>query len=151
MANMYCSCCSVLKISNNVSVNNLFAVLNNNLNTRFPSPSDYPYTDSWHFVLFRKASQQLEKSTDLCPHVPPGGPPALRGTFAPPWPLVISLHRPFYAPFLFSFPQSSLSFLWVLQICKEFPLLMFWLLTASPRPDQTVHSRPLPIGHGHTG
>ena len=30
MANMYCSCCSVLKISNNVSVNNLFAVLNNN-------------------------------------------------------------------------------------------------------------------------
>ena len=60
------------------------------------------HTDSWHFVLFRKASQQLEKSTDLCPHVPPGGPPALRGTFAPPWPLVISLHRPFYAPFLFS-------------------------------------------------
>ena len=108
------------------------------------------HTDSWHFVLFRKASQQLEKSTDLCPHVPPGGPPALRGTFAPPWPLVISLHRPFYAPFLFSSPQSSLSFLWVLQICKEFPLLMFWLLTASPRPDQTVHSTPdhCPLGMG---
>ena len=59
-------------------------------------------------ILFFFVLQKLEKSTDLCPHVPTRGQQAARGTFAYPWPLVISLHIPFSAPFLLNLQTLSL-------------------------------------------